>query len=339
MDDSVLAVTEYNGELFAGGAFTIAGGESANYLARWNGTIWRPVGMGMNSYVRALATYSDELIAGGSFLIAGGMSANNIARWNGTAWQPLGTGTNDYVDALTVHNGELIAGGNFFVAGGNVSAYWARWGCPLVTIASANPPTTNPYGPGVFRDVLQDTTPGLVPQGIGVAGTPDAGPYTYAAIGVTFSGTPSPMPNVANVTRECTDIAGNGQGDCPDVTSVTGSGVGPYMITLSAPPPPRECIAFTFAGTYPGQKLEYQVLPGDTNLDGNVSTQDLLWLVQRINDGTANLPGNRARYNINRSNEAGGIVVNTQDLLRLVQLLNGTNATQVFNGATVAGCP
>jgi hypothetical protein len=31
--------------------------------------------------------------------------------------------------------------------------------------------------------------------------------------------------------------------------------------------------------------------------------------------------------------------VNTQDLLRLVQLLNGTNATQAFNGATVAPCP
>jgi hypothetical protein len=86
-------------------------------------------------------------------------------------------------------------------------------------------------------------------------------------------------------------------------------------------------------------KLQYASLPGDTNLDGVDSTQDLLWLVQRINDGTASLPANRARYNINRSNEAGGVVVNTQDLLRLVQLLNGIPATQAFNGANVAACP
>jgi hypothetical protein len=111
------------------------------------------------------------------------------------------------------------------------------------------------------------------------------------------------------------------------------------MFALSGPPPPRECITFTFAGTNPGQKLQYQVLPGDTNLDGIVSTQDLLFLVQQLTEGTANLPENFARYNINRSQEVGGNHVNTQDLLRLVQLLNGTNATQAFNGATVAECP
>jgi hypothetical protein len=53
----------------------------------------------------------------------------------------------------------------------------------------------------------------------------------------------------------------------------------------------------------------------------------------------ANLPANLARFNINRSSEAGGNHVNTQDFLREIQLLNGTNATHVFNGATVAACP
>jgi hypothetical protein len=62
----------------------------------------------------------------------------------------------------------------------------------------------------------------------------------------------------------------------------------------------------------------------------------LLWLVQHLNDGSANLPENQARYNIDRS--AGG-QVNTSDLLRIVQLLNGVNTTQVFNGASVAACP
>ncbi|HEY3241926.1 MAG TPA: hypothetical protein VGM03_01120 [Phycisphaerae bacterium] len=210
-----------------------------------------------------------------------------------------------------------------------------------VDIVSANPPADNPYiqGQQPFRDALQNTTAALAMQGIGVDGTPGEGPYTYAPLTITFSGTPSPTPGPGNIAVDCTDIAGNGPADCPAVTVVYGVGAGPYLISLSAPPPARECATFMFAGTSVGQKLQYQVLPGDTNLDGAVSTQDLLFLVQRMNDGTANLPENRARYNINRSNETGGTVVNTQDLLRLVQLLNGVNTTQAFNGATVAACP
>jgi hypothetical protein len=97
------------------------------------------------------------------------------------------------------------------------------------------------------------------------------------------------------------------------------------------------CTTMTFAGTAAGQKLRYQSAPGDLDLDGAASTIDLLWLVQRLNDGSANQAGNLARSNVDRS--PGATPVNTQDLLRLVQLLNGTNATQAFNGATVAVCP
>ncbi|HEY3244726.1 MAG TPA: hypothetical protein VGM03_15405 [Phycisphaerae bacterium] len=251
-------------------------------------------------------------------------------------------GQNPATVSVIAGNCYRIRVGGFGGATGSGTINISNTGSPCttaVTIVSANPPASNPYGSGRFRDVLQNSTPALVPQGIGVAGTPAEGPYTYANISVTFSGTISPAPTPGNIVRTCTDIAANGQGDCPNVTTVTGSGAGPYAISLSAPPPPRECITFTFAGTLAGQKLQYQVLPGDTNLDGNVSTQDLLFLVQSINNGMANVAGNRARFNINRSNETGGVVVNTQDLLRLVQLLNGTQATQVFNGATVAVCP
>jgi hypothetical protein len=111
------------------------------------------------------------------------------------------------------------------------------------------------------------------------------------------------------------------------------------VLTLSGSIPPGECTTFTFAGTAPDQKLQYQFLPGDVTLDGTSNTQDLLALVMAINSGAANMTSNLPRYNINRSSEAGGVVVNTQDLLRLVQLLNGVNTTQSFNGATVAPCP
>ncbi|HEY3246353.1 MAG TPA: hypothetical protein VGM03_23660 [Phycisphaerae bacterium] len=154
---------------------------------------------------------------------------------------------------------------------------------------------------------------------------------------MTFANAPSPAPLPTNIGIECTDSAGNGPTDCPSVTAVAGGAAAhEFVLTLSGSIPPRECTTFTFLGTTPGQKLQYQFLPGDTNLDGTVNTQDLLWLVQRVNDGTANQPANWPRYNVNRSSEPGGVVVNTQDFLREVQLLNGTNTTQVFNGATVA---
>jgi len=209
----------------------------------------------------------------------------------------------------------------------------------LGIVFATDPPKDNPWLPGqqAFRDVLQnrDAT-GSVDQGIGAAGTPPAGSVHYDAVTVVFSQQQCDL-TMSGVMIECTDSVGNGQADCPAVTNVTGSGLGPYTITLSGPIPVRECTTFTFTGTNAGQKLQYQSLPGDVSMNGVANTQDLLTLVQALNNGDANVAQNIARYNINRS--TGTNPVNTQDLLRLVQLLNGTNTTQSFNGASVAACP
>ncbi|HEY3244157.1 MAG TPA: M12 family metallo-peptidase [Phycisphaerae bacterium] len=202
--------------------------------------------------------------------------------------------------------------------------------CP-VSIVSANPPrpNANPYQPGQpFRDCLDTGTGGTLSAGIGGAGTAPQGGISYSPISVTFSAPPIPAPTPQNTTISCTG------GLCPSVTGVSGSGVGPYLITLSAPIPPLHCTSLVFAATGPSQKLQYQSSPGDVDLDGAASTLDLLWLVQRLNDGTANLPANAARYNVDRTGS-----VNTADLLREVQLLNGINTTQPFNGASVTLCP
>ncbi len=125
----VSALTEYNGELVAGGEFSTAGGTVVNSIARWEGTQWSPLGSGMNGSVRALTEYNGELIAGGWFTTAGGTEANKIARWDGTTWSPLGSGMNSTstVLALTVYNGELIAGGSFTTADGKEANRIGRW--------------------------------------------------------------------------------------------------------------------------------------------------------------------------------------------------------------------
>jgi hypothetical protein len=115
------ALAIYNGELIAAGCFTTAGGETCNRIARWNGSIWQPLGSGMpggsDIKVRALAVYNGELVAGGNFSSAGGVTCNLIARWDGSTWQALssgiGGGYTRHVDVLAVYNGELIAGGWF----------------------------------------------------------------------------------------------------------------------------------------------------------------------------------------------------------------------------------
>jgi hypothetical protein len=141
MDDyAVEALTVYNGELIAGGPFTIAGGVDANHIAHWDGSNWQPLGSGMSDdgQVLALTVYNSELIAGGDFTTAGGVDANNIARWDGSNWQPLGSGMGGAVHALTIYNGSLIAGGGFVTAGGVSANNIARWGLPEVYTGDLN---------------------------------------------------------------------------------------------------------------------------------------------------------------------------------------------------------
>ena len=47
MNDSVYALTVYDGKLIAGGYFTTAGDVSANRIASWDGSSWSPLGSGM----------------------------------------------------------------------------------------------------------------------------------------------------------------------------------------------------------------------------------------------------------------------------------------------------
>jgi hypothetical protein len=110
MNFDVHALTVYGGDVIAGGGFNQASGQTARFVARWDGSAWQPMGTGMNSWVRALTVHDGDLVAGGSFTSASGTSANRVARWDGSAWQPLGSGVDDPVSSVTVFDGDLIAG-------------------------------------------------------------------------------------------------------------------------------------------------------------------------------------------------------------------------------------
>jgi hypothetical protein len=126
---SALAVS--GTDVYAGGAFWMAGGVLASYIAKWDGGNWTALGSGtrrgMNNTVSALATLGTDLYAGGCFTMAAEITANGIAKWNGSGWSPLGSAVNGCVAALAVSGSDLYAGGNFITAGGVPANNIAKW--------------------------------------------------------------------------------------------------------------------------------------------------------------------------------------------------------------------
>jgi hypothetical protein len=130
LSDWVWALTaDSQGNVYAGGEFTLAGSVAANHVARWDGSAWSPLGSGTNGPVYALAVDgSGNLYAGGDFTQAGGIPALRVAKWDGSGWSALGSGANATVFALAVDgSGALFAGGYFDWAGGAPANRVAKW--------------------------------------------------------------------------------------------------------------------------------------------------------------------------------------------------------------------
>jgi PKD repeat protein len=123
-------VDQAQNKLYMGGHFLeVNGNTNASGVAVYNGSVWSPLGGGVNDYVRALSKYNGNIIVGGNFSTAGSVNANKIAKWNPTSqtWFAMSTGMNDYVKALEVYNGWLYAGGPFTSASGSSINGIARW--------------------------------------------------------------------------------------------------------------------------------------------------------------------------------------------------------------------
>ncbi len=139
-NNAVLALEDYRGQVVAGGTFTASGTTATSRVARWNGTSWDPMSLGMNGNVRALkAFYVNSvknyiLVAGGDFTTAEGTSANRIAYWTEnslfatvTPWQPMGDGFNGSVNAVERYNGATYAAGAFTASGSTPLNHIAKY--------------------------------------------------------------------------------------------------------------------------------------------------------------------------------------------------------------------
>ena len=82
--------TDNPGILYAGGAFTNAGGvANADHLAKWNGTAWSAVNgaVTLNGAVDAIAYHAGRVYVGGQFTnVASNSNINYLAEWTGSTW-------------------------------------------------------------------------------------------------------------------------------------------------------------------------------------------------------------------------------------------------------------
>jgi hypothetical protein len=129
MNGNVNGITALpNGDLFAAGAFTNAGGTTVNGFARWNGTTWLNAGPGVIAQGLAVATMPNGgVLAAGRFTI-GGVTSDYVARWDTFFWTILGPAFNANVRTVfAVGNSDFVVGGDFTSAGATAATRIARW--------------------------------------------------------------------------------------------------------------------------------------------------------------------------------------------------------------------
>ncbi len=98
-----------DGRLLIAGAFTEAGGISANGVAIWNGTGFEALGNGVQGEVTCAVEHNGSIYVGGAML----NGPHDLARWNGSAWEFSAVFDGKYpsITALHVHADALHAAG------------------------------------------------------------------------------------------------------------------------------------------------------------------------------------------------------------------------------------
>jgi hypothetical protein len=160
MNGNVNAVLVHNDTLYAGGAFTQAGGTIVNKIVKWNGAQWDTLqgGLIINN-INDLIFYQDTLYAGGDFTNPSTLGGVYVMKWNGSSWVEVPNGVNYRVYSLEVYNNELYVGGDFSAIGSG----------PANNIVKYNGYTWIPIGGftnGLVRDIKFDSNGILYAGGV-----------------------------------------------------------------------------------------------------------------------------------------------------------------------------
>jgi len=133
INSRVFAIWAWASTTYAGGDFDLTSGNIwLDHIAKWSGTQWQPMGLGVNHtnnyeerhwfdepddrevFVRAVAKVASAVYIGGMFDRVGGVKVNNIARWSGTSWSALDQGIDGTVYEIAYDGTGLVyVGGKF----------------------------------------------------------------------------------------------------------------------------------------------------------------------------------------------------------------------------------
>lgn len=146
MNGPVYAMLQHGSDLYVGGHFSRTQDnqvDKLNGIARWDGSAWHPLDLGLMGEVRAIAfdsagnLYAVGRIQGtcaNNFCGSIGTAFSNIAKWNGTTWSGVGDGVDGDVNTVIVDgSNNVYIGGNFArictpnCGSGTVVNHVAKW--------------------------------------------------------------------------------------------------------------------------------------------------------------------------------------------------------------------
>ncbi len=125
----ITALAVNGSDVYAAGDFSDACGNDAcdsgntkmNFVGKWNGTNWSPLGHGVSDLARAIAVDGSDMYVGGAFAAAcgndacdsGNVTMNRIAKWDGNNWSRLDFGVHTDVHAIAISGTDVYVGGSF----------------------------------------------------------------------------------------------------------------------------------------------------------------------------------------------------------------------------------
>lgn len=121
-------VAVYKGQVYAGGAFSVAGEQNADRIARLDGDRWRSLVTTNNNYIFNLAvTDGGDVYVGGEFNQSTSANKMGIAKLNGTQWSSVQGEISGSIHSMTVAGDWIYVGGWLSQVGTTPAMNVARW--------------------------------------------------------------------------------------------------------------------------------------------------------------------------------------------------------------------
>ncbi|MFN0244559.1 MAG: hypothetical protein ACKVWV_16850 [Planctomycetota bacterium] len=198
--------------LFAGGLFQIAGGVSAFYVARWDGSSWSALGSGPSGQCEFLTVFDDgsgpALYSGGKPFSGGAQQPAVLEKWNGSTWELVDlVGTHSEtsgsaelscaaVGSLGGARSSLFVGGAFTWAGDVATASVAQY-----VACDGEPGVAFCFGDGSLATACPCVPPNTIPNPSGGADGGCANSFVAAGGKLVAEGLVNPDSVVLRVTR------------------------------------------------------------------------------------------------------------------------------------------